>query len=81
MRSIGRPVRYVGSRQCFVTNGEIQIFEYTPEELEGGDGLVEGDFVARFVHAQEAEVAVLAHLAILGPVDEEGRVPGCAEFC
>ena len=36
--------------------------------------------MAAFVHAQEAEVAVLAHLAVLGAVDDKGRVAGGGEF-
>lgn len=47
---------------------------------EGAFGLVKGDFMAGFIHAQEGELAVLADFAVLGAVDDEGSVTGGVEF-
>jgi hypothetical protein len=42
--------------------------------------LIVRDFVTSLVDAEEAQVAILAHFAILGAVDGEGFVAGCGEF-
>lgn len=52
-----------------------QVAQDAPEELERRLGLVVGDLVPALVDAREAEVAVLPALAVLCPVDHEGRVP------
>ena len=79
-RRVGRPVRRVGTRHGHLARREVHVAEDAAEGGERADGLVKGDLVAGFVHAQEAEVAVLAHLAVLGPVDDEGGVAGRAEL-
>ena len=79
-RRVGRPVRLVATRHRHLARREVHIAEHAAEGGERADGLVKGDLVAGFVHAQEAEVAVLAHLAVLGPVDDEGGVACGAEL-
>lgn len=80
MRRIDRSVRHIAARHRFLARRNVHVTEHAAEHGERADGLVKGDFVARFVHSQEAEVAVLPHLAVLGPVDDEGRVAGGAEL-
>ena len=80
MRRVGGPVRLIAARDGDLARREVDVAEHAGEGGEGADGLVKGHFVAGFVHAQEAEVAVLAHLAVLGAVDDEGRVAGGAEL-
>lgn len=48
--------------------------------LEGSKGLVVRHHVASLVDASEGEVAILARLTVLHPVNEEGRVPGGLEL-
>lgn len=44
------------------------------------NGLVKRHFVPGLVHAQETELAVLAHFAVLGAVDDKGCVAGGVEL-
>ena len=79
-RRVGRPVRLVAARHHHLARRHVHVPEHAAEGGKRAHGLVKGHFVARFVHPQEAEVAVLAHLAELGSVDDEGRVARGAEL-
>ena len=79
-RRVGRPVGLVAARHRHLARRQVHVAEHAAEGGERTDGLVKGDFVAGLVHPQEAEVAVLAHLAKLGPVDDKGRVARGAEL-
>ena len=79
-RRVGRPVRRVVARHRHLARREVHVAEHAAKGGEGAHGLVKGHLVAGFVHAQEAEVAVLAHLAKLGPVDDERDVARGAEL-
>lgn len=67
-------VRYVRRGNLSLARGDIPTIQHAFEEREAGAGLVEGDLVAGLVDAEEVEVAVLAHGAVLGAVDDEGDV-------
>ena len=81
MRCIGRSVRLVAARQRFLASREVHVAEHPAEQGQRGEGLVKGDFVAGFVDPQEAEVAVLPHLAVLGAIDYKGCVVCGSELC
>ena len=80
MRRRRGPITRVHSRNIDLARGDILQLDASAEELCGRDGLVVRHFVARFVDAHEAEVAVFAHLAVFGAVDCERGVAGCGEF-
>lgn len=68
-----------GTVDLLRAGGDVEHVDGAVEEGEGGDGLVVGDLVAGLVDAREAEVAVLARLAVLDAVDRHGGVVCCAE--
>ena len=80
MRRVDRSVRLVGPRHDLPASRNVHVAEHATEHGERGERLVEGDFVARLVDPHEAEVAVLPHLAVFGPVDDEGGVACGAEL-
>lgn len=59
---------------------DVPAIEGAVEHGQRGLGLVVRDLVAGLVDAEEAEVSVLAHLAVFGAVDGEGLVAGGGEF-
>lgn len=63
-----------------LARGDVEAGDGAAEELERGNGLVVGDFVAGFVDAREREVAVLARLAVLDAVDRKRRVACLVEL-
>lgn len=63
-----------------LARGDVEAGDGAAEELERGDGLIVGDFVAGLVDAREREVAVLARLAVLDAVDRKRRVARLVEL-
>jgi len=60
--------------------GNVPPEERPVEDLQRRDGLVVRHLVARLVDTGEGEVAVLARLAVLDAVDDQGRVARGAEL-
>lgn len=60
--------------------GDVDVVDGAVEQGESGLGLVVRDFVAGFVDAREAEVAVFLRLAVLDAVIREGDVAGGGEL-
>ena len=77
LRVATSPVR---PRQRLTPITNHQIPQHPPEDLECSNGLVVRNLVPRLVDAQEAKVAILAHLAVLGAVNDEGFVACSSEF-
>ena len=80
MGGVRGAVRRKVSRHGHCTIGDVDVVDSAVEQGEGGLRLVIGDFVAGFVDAREAEVAVLLRLAVLDAVVREGDVTGGGEL-
>lgn len=63
-----------------LATGDIPAVQSAVEQLQRRDGLVKRHFVTGLVDPGEGEVAVLAGLAVLDAVDEQGGVAGFAEL-
>lgn len=74
MRRIHLTLCPIRPRQRLRSRRDIHLPQHPPEKLQTRLGLVKGHLVPGLVDAREAEVAVLAHLAVLGPADGEGHV-------
>jgi len=59
---------------------DIEVVDSTVEELERGDGLIEGYLVTGFVDACEGKVAILAHFTVLDSIDGERLVACRSKF-
>lgn len=63
-----------------LATGDIPAVQSAVEQLQRRDGLVKRHFVTGLVDSGEGEVAILAGLAVLDAVDEQGGVAGFAEL-
>jgi len=80
MRRLCRAVAARCGRDPVLAVREDQVSQNPPEKLERRLGLVIWNLVPALVDPREAEVAVLSRLAVLRPVDHEGRVPSRGEL-
>lgn len=80
MRRVRRPVGAVRAGDLRRPQRQVHAAQHPPEVRETRLGLVVRHFVAGLVDAQEAEVAVLAHLSVVGAVDEEWCVARGSEL-
>lgn len=70
----------IGGVDGNLARGDVEARDGAAEELERGDGLVVGDFVAGLVDARKGEIAVFARLAVLDAVDGEWHIARGVEF-
>lgn len=80
MRRSSRAISRVGRRDRLTPIRKHPIIEHSFEHFQRGHRLVKRHLMARLVDAQEGEVAVLAHLAVLLAANHEGYIAGSCEF-
>lgn len=80
MRRLSRPLRPRPSRKLLLPLRQLPPIQRAIEKLQRRHGLVVRDLVAGLVNARKGEIAVLARLPVLDPVDQQGRVPGCGKL-
>ena len=80
MRRIRRPIRSIRPTQRSAPVRQDQMIDDAIKRRQATDRLVKRYFVPGLIHAQETELAVLAHFAVLGAVDDKGGVAGGVEF-
>lgn len=59
---------------------DVPVVEGAVEHCQSSLGLVVGHFMAGFVDAEERQVSILTHFAVLGAIDREGFVAGGCEL-
>lgn len=80
MRRNRRPIGLVRRTHWFTSVCYHQVPKRPRERRQRRQRLVIRHLVARFVHSQKAEVAVLAHFAVFGAIRNERNVARRMEF-
>ena len=80
MRGRGRAIRPKVRSQLLLTRRQLPAVKRTVEKLQRGNRLIVRNLVTRLIHAGEREIAILAGLAILNTVYEEGSIARSAEL-
>lgn len=81
MRRLSRSVRAITIRNNHASIRNDNVIQYSLEVLETSYRLIVRHLMSSLVDPSEAEVAVLANLAVLNAIDKEGRVasgPECS---
>jgi len=79
MRRLSRSVRAIIVRNNLASIRDNNVIQYALEVLQTSHRLVVRHLMSGLVDPGETEIAVLANLAVLDAIDEEGRVASGSE--